>query len=109
MNGRPRMLRALALVVAVAGSAAFARAQQQPAAESGQAAVAPARGLADVAAAPNGKALDELLLGAPLVYQADTIAVFHATLTGLSPSLRAQGALDRLEALPRARMLQPVR
>jgi small-conductance mechanosensitive channel len=98
----------MALALALAGFAPLTRAQPPPD-ESDQAMTAPPAGSAGEDAAPTGEALEGLLLGAPLVYQADTIAVFRATLAGITPTRRAEGALERLEALPRARMLQPVR
>ena len=48
-------------------------------------------------------------LAAPLIFEADTITTFRATLRGVTPSRRAEIALARLEALHRSQMLQPIR
>jgi small-conductance mechanosensitive channel len=44
----------------------------------------------------------------PLVLRGDTITTFRASVRGSGPVQRAGSALERLEALPRAKMLAPV-
>jgi len=104
MNGSARTLQLLLLSVCFLVWATPANAQTAAAESSGNL-------LSRVLHAPHDSAataLDESV-AAPLVFQADTITTFRATIRGTSPSRRAEIALDRLEALHPDQMLLPVR